>query len=330
MSVIVLFVVLFLLSFCLTYLYKNWAIKQSILDVPNERSSHVIPTPRGGGIAIVLVFYTCLFYVYLNGQVSRQLFLALLPGIALAILGSLDDVKPLSPLIRILAHFVCSGIALYFLGGFQGFYGININLLWSLIALLGFVWFINIFNFIDGSDGYASMEAISVVVILWYFTRINIFLFLGIIVCGFLYWNWPKAKIFMGDAGSTTLGYILVVFGIYLHNSNQLNFIFWLTITSLFWFDATITLIKRILNREALSVAHRKHIYQRAILGGFSHLQVLLSGLVINILLFVICLTITIYKLDMGIGLISALVILWIAMKYVDRKFPFENKRNNL
>jgi UDP-N-acetylmuramyl pentapeptide phosphotransferase/UDP-N-acetylglucosamine-1-phosphate transferase len=250
----------------------------------------------------------------------------LLPGIVLAIVGYVDDFNPLSPFVRIVAQFLCSGIALYFLGGFHGFFVDNFKLIWSLIALFGFVWFINLFNFLDGSDGYASMESISIVLILWYFTRMNALLLLASSIGGFLYWNWPKAKIFMGDAGSTTLGYILVVFGIFFHNSQQLNFFTWLIITSLFWFDATVTLARRVINKEVVSQAHKKHMYQRAIQGGFSHLQVLIAGLGVNILLFIICLAINSSFLNIVIGFLIALLILMIALKFVDSRYPFKPK----
>lgn len=318
-------IIVFLFSFCLTYLYKNWAIKSSILDIPNERSSHKAPVPRGGGIVIVLTFYFCLFYLYLKDQVENELFFAMLPGIVLALLGLLDDFKNLPPSIRFTFQFLCSGMALYFLRGFEGFFALNHIWFWNIIALVGFVWFINLFNFLDGSDGYASMETISIALILWYFTGMNVMLILVFSVAGFLYWNWPKAKVFMGDVGSTTLGYILIVFGVYLNNNLKLNFFFWLVITSLFWFDAIVTLFRRIINKEKLGQAHKNHMYQRAVQAGFSHLEVMLSGLGINVLNFIICIAIKRNGISYYIGSILVLAILFIALKYVDRRIPFKH-----
>ena len=311
------------MSLFLTWLVKRWAIKKSIIDFPNERSSHSTPTPRGGGFAIVFVFYVCILFFYIKGQIEKDLFFALLPGFGLALVGIFDDLKSLSPSIRIIVQFLCSGIALYFLGGFHSFFNDDLVWLWSLIALVGFVWFINLFNFLDGSDGYASMEALSISLALWFFTGTNVFLLLVFSVCGFLYWNCPKAKIFMGDAGSTTLGFILVVFGIYLHNKGTFNFTYWILITALFWFDATVTLMRRIINKEHLSKAHKNHIFQRAILGGFSHLEVLISGLGINLILFFICFCIWKDIISYLSGFLIAFLILWFAMKYVDKKFAF-------
>jgi Fuc2NAc and GlcNAc transferase len=314
------------MSFSLTFLYKRWAIKRSILDIPNKRSSHVIPTPRGGGIAIVISFYLGITFLYLNNQLERNLFYALLPGLILTAVGIVDDLKDIAPSLKLAAQFLCAGIALFFLRGFQGLFGNDLICLWSIIALFGIVWFINLFNFLDGSDGYASMEAISISLALWFFTGMNVFLFLVFSVCGFLYWNLPKAKIFMGDSGSTTLGFIIVILGINLHNNGTLCFSFWLLITALFWFDATITLMRRIMNKEKLNKAHKNHIYQRSILGGFSHLKTLLSGLIINILLFLICLAVSTNYFKLLTGSILALTILLIALKYVDHKFPFVTK----
>lgn len=313
----------FFFSFCLTYLYKEWGIRRSVLDIPNERSSHVTPVPRGGGIVFVLSFYAGILYLYYTGQFEKYLFLALIPGLGLALVGFVDDLKNLGPIFRFSAQLICSAIALYFLGGFPIVFGSNPTLIGSIVALFGIVWFINLFNFLDGSDGYASMEAISISLGFWCFTKTNILLLLAFSVGGFLYWNWPKAKIFMGDSGSTALGFILIVFGIHFHNNGTLSFFFWILITALFWSDATVTLFRRILNREKLSMAHKNHFYQRAMLGGVSHLKVLISGLGMNLILFLICFSIWKDVISYFLGLLIAILILWFVMNHVDRKFPF-------
>ena len=130
----------------------------------------------------------------------------------------------------------------------------------------------------------------------------------------------------MGDSGSTTLGFILVVIGIHFHNNGTFSFFFWILITSLFWFDATITLIRRVINKEKLSKPHKNHMYQRAIQGGFSHQKTLISGLVINILLFFICFIIWRNYILLFYGFLSAIIILGFAMIYVDHKFAFKRK----
>jgi UDP-N-acetylmuramyl pentapeptide phosphotransferase/UDP-N-acetylglucosamine-1-phosphate transferase len=326
MPELIIFLVTFILSFSLTFLFIRLALKHSILDFPNYRSSHKTPTPIGGGIVIVLTFYSSLSIFYLKGILDKDLFFALLPGLALAAVGVIDDFKGLLPLYRFMVQIICSGIALFFLNGFNSLFGPDMVWLWSFIALFGLVWFINLFNFLDGSDGYASMEAVFVCLALFFFTRSNLFLLLATSVGGLLYWNWPKAKIFMGDSGSTSLGFILMVLGIYFHNNGTISFLFWILLTALFWFDATITLLRRIINKEKLSNPHKNHIYQRAIRGGFSHLKILIWGLGINILLFVCCLIIWRYSIPEFYGFLPLILIMGFEMKYVDNRIPFGSK----
>jgi UDP-N-acetylmuramyl pentapeptide phosphotransferase/UDP-N-acetylglucosamine-1-phosphate transferase len=323
MKIIIICFWIFFASFFLVYIYKKWAIKRSFLDIPNERSSHLTPTPRGAGFAFIIIFYLGLTFLNLFDELDNHLFYALLPGLGIAIAGVIDDLKDLSPSIRFIIQFICSGLALFLLGGFEPLFDKNFTGLWSLVAVFGVVWFINLFNFLDGSDGYASMEAISIALAVWFFTGSGALLILVFSLIGFLYWNWPKAKIFMGDSGSTTLGFILIVFGIHFHNTNQLNFIFWMLLSALFWFDASFTLFRRILNKEKLSHAHKNHIYQRAIQGGFSHLKVLLSGFGINIILFFVCLAIIKKYIPLYIGIIVTIILLFSIVKFIERKFAF-------
>lgn len=322
---IVLYTLVFLGSFGLTFLYKRWAKKRTILDFPNERSSHESPVPRGGGIVFIFIFYVAIFTSYALGQLDKKLFLALIPGLVLAAVGFIDDYKSLTPALRMLFQLSCAGVSLYFLGGAKSPFSDNPSLLWTVIALIGVIWFINLFNFLDGSDGYASMEAISISLGISFFSNSNTLLFLAIAVVGFLYWNWPKAKVFMGDTGSITLGFILAITGIYLNNCNSLNISTFLLLTMLFWFDATVTIIRRIINREKLSMAHNKHIYQRAILGGYSHLKVLVIGIIINLFLFLLSFLANLNNLFYVPAFIIAFIVFSGAMIYVERRSGFDS-----
>lgn len=195
-----------LLSFSLTWFVRKWAIHKSILDVPNERSSHSIPTPRGGGIAIAISWFIGLVYFHFTNKIDQQLFLALLSGLPLAIIGILDDILSLKPGIRFLVQFLSAGLALYFLSGlnFLDFGFVTLQSQWILlpIGLIAIIWAVNLFNFLDGIDGYISTEAIFVSIAYFFFLKDSITLILVSSVTGFLIWNWPKAKIFMGDVGS--------------------------------------------------------------------------------------------------------------------------------
>lgn len=324
-SVIV--VSLILLSFIMTFVIIRVALKHKILDVPNERSSHIVPTPRGGGLAIVVSWFIGITVMRCLDLIESNLYFALISGILLAIVSLIDDVLSLSPYIRLLTQILTALISLWFLKGITEvtFAGLSIDSKFILypIVLIGIVWFINLFNFLDGIDGYASLEAIVVAIAIYLFTGSIINLILICSITGFLIWNWPKARIFMGDIGSTQLGFILVTLGIYFHNSSQLSIIHWIMLSSLFWFDATLTLFRRWKNREKLSVAHRKHAYQRAVQSGFSHLKTILFSVGINIV--IIGLVIIVRKqpeLLIPVFLINML-FLWIIVKIIDRRVPF-------
>lgn len=317
---------IFIASFFFTALYRNIAIKKSILDVPNDRSSHEIPTPRGGGIAIVLAFYLGLTFIYLKGNVDKNLFLALLSGLLLVVTGLFDDILNLPALFRFLIQAFTVSMALFFLGGLLvidlGISPIESKLILNILAIIGMVWFINLYNFIDGIDGYASMQAIFVAGALFLLTKSAGVLILAVATLGFLPWNWQKAKIFMGDVGSTILGFVLAVFAIYFQNINEVSLVHWLILTSLFWFDATFTLFRRWRNKESLSQAHRKHAYQRLVQSGFSHQKVTLIGLAINlILLLIVIIFQSGYKIIIGFSL--CLLIQFGYTLFVDKRKPF-------
>jgi len=318
---------LILLSYLLTFIVRKIALKHSLLDIPNERSSHEIPTPRGGGVAIVMSWFLGISLLWYFKLLDTNLFLALLCGIILAIVSFIDDVFTLPPYIRLIAQFLSALLALFFIKDISpvSISGLNIgnNFFLYTVALIGIVWFINLFNFLDGIDGYASLEAIAVSLALFLFTQDTLNIILIATVVGFLIWNWPKAKIFMGDIGSTQLGFILAITGIWYHNEQLLSILHWLMLTSLFWFDASLTLFRRWRNREKLSVAHRKHVYQRAVQSGLSHRETILYSLLINASIVILVmlsrkfpnLLIPVFVLD--------IMILYTITVTVDRKVPF-------
>ncbi len=326
-EILILSLTISVLSFILTYFIIRVALKHKILDIPNERSSHNIPTPRGGGLAIVISWFIGITVLRGLDLIERDLFFALLSGILLAIVSLIDDVVSLPPYIRLTVQLVTTIISLWFLNGINSisFAGLSIDSIIVLypIVLIGIVWFINLFNFLDGIDAYASLEAIVIALAIYIFTGNVINLILICSISGFLFWNWPKARIFMGDIGSTQLGFVLVILGIYFHNTSQLSIIYWIMLSSLFWFDATLTLFRRWKNREKLSVAHRKHAYQRAVQSGLSHQNTILLSLLVNTI--IIGFVIIVRKqpgLIVPVFLINIL-FLWIIVKIIDRRVPF-------
>jgi len=277
----------FIISFTITIIFRRIALQRKLLDIPNIRSSHTQPTPRGGGLAIVLSWYIGLIGLRYLELIEPNLFYALISGAILAIVSFLDDLYDIKPHFRILFQFVTVILGICFIGGFRIIYTngyvLNYPFIFSCIAIIGVMWFINLYNFLDGIDGYASTEAIAVLLGMFIIVKNPIFLLLIFAVLGFLIWNWPKAKIFMGDTGSTQLGYVLIILGIYFNNSLKINFAGWLILTSLFWFDATLTLFYRWRNKEKLSQAHRKHYYQRIVQYGYSHQKVVVISIIINL-----------------------------------------------
>ncbi len=320
-------VLVFLLSYLLTLSYKHLAVRHKVLDIPNERSSHVIPTPKGGGIAIVIAWYAGLVVLFYLGYVPENLFYALLSGSILAVISFLDDLIDLKPLVRLFAQVFTAILSLWFIGGFNPLVlgNITISLPYILlpVALIGIVWFINLFNFLDGIDGYAPLEASTIALVIFIITGNPLCLVLLGSVMGFIIWNWPKAKIFMGDVGSTQLGFILVVLGIYCHNATDLSIIQWLMLTSVFWFDATLTLFRRWRNGEKLSKAHKKHAYQRAVQSGLSHQTTIILSACINIVIIgFMYLSISFESLLLPLFFIN-LLFLYIVTRLIDRKVPF-------
>ncbi|NVO11246.1 MAG: glycosyltransferase family 4 protein [Bacteroidales bacterium] len=327
MSIIFLLILLGVLSLLLTYILRIISIRHKIIDIPNERSLHDIPTPRIGGIAIVITWYLGISILFLFKILEQNLYFALLSGSLLAIVSLIDDLINLKPFIRLLIQFASAILAFVFLSGLRPLIipRIEINYLFIIypLAIIGMVWFINLFNFMDGIDGFASIEAIIISIVLFCFSSNIICLLLIVCISGFLFWNWPKAKIFMGDVGSTQLGFILVVLGIYFHNTYKLSILNWIMLASPFWFDATLTLYRRWRKGEKLSQAHRKHAYQRIVQAGFSHLKVDVYLILVNLTIISLILIYREIKiLQIPLCILSILFLYFLTRK-IDKKIPF-------
>lgn len=316
-------------SLLLTAFIKKWAVRYNVVSEPSNRGLHSTVTPRGGGLAFVIVWYLGIFSLHLLGALDRNLFFALVSGVILGLVSFLDDIFAIKPILRLLVHFIVAIAAFYLLGGLRKPISLGIDILSSPyitypLAVIGMVWFINLYNFMDGADGFASLEAIIVSVVLFIFTKSYELLLLVSVVLGFLYWNWPKAKIFMGDVGSTQLGFILVVLGIHYHNSLDFSIFNWLMITAPFWFDATLTLYRRWRNKEKLSQPHRKHAYQRFVRAGYSHLTLDIVLVGINLVIFLLILLYREWDFLKLPVYITSLFFLYFLTRKVDRLTPFK------
>lgn len=284
-------------SALLTHLTRKLAAGGGVLDVPNARSSHGVPTPRGGGVAIVLVTTVGLAVLGLRGAVQPDLLCAITGGgLAVALVGLADDRRSLSAAVRLTVHFAAALWALAWLGGLPPL-GVGTRLVssgWAgyVFGAFGIVWAVNLFNFMDGIDGIAASEAIFVALA---GALLSAFMadssgvgFAGLLFAGacggFLLWNWPPAKIFLGDVGSGYLGYVIVVLAVAATRHNPVALWVWLILGGAFFVDATVTLVRRTLRSERVHEAHRSHAYQWLARRWRHHGRVTLAVLAVNLL----------------------------------------------
>ncbi|KPN94027.1 MraY family glycosyltransferase [Pseudomonas nunensis] len=318
------------LSYALTAILRRYALSRSLLDIPNNRSSHSVPTPRGGGVAIVLTFLLALAVLFSEGLIPASIFFALAGAGALtAIIGFLDDHGHIAARWRLLAHFLAAIWGVYWLGGLPALsvYGVSINLGWfgHLLAVIYLVWMLNLYNFMDGIDGIAGVEAVTICLggCLLYWAGHSAdqawpAVLLAACVAGFLCWNFPPAKIFMGDAGSGFLGVVIGVLSLQAGWISPDILWGWLILLGVFIVDATFTLLRRLLRGDKIYEAHRSHAYQFASRRFGKHLPVTLAVGLINLFwLLPVAFCMVYYKLDGATALVIAYVpLVLLALKY--------------
>ncbi|MBV4493364.1 MraY family glycosyltransferase [Pseudomonas oryzicola] len=317
-------------SLLMTAALRRYALARSLLDIPNARSSHSLPTPRGGGVAFVATFLIAALFLGWNGIIAPGLLYGLMgAGGLIALIGFMDDHGHIAARWRLLGHFAAAGWGLYWLGGMPPLSVFGLALapaaLGVVIGLLYLVWLLNLYNFMDGIDGIASIEAICVCMgggLLYWMTgntqAIWLPMLLAVTVAGFLFWNFPPARIFMGDAGSGFLGIVLGLLALQAGWINPLLFWGWLILLGVFVVDATFTLIRRLTRGEKVYEAHRSHAYQYASRRHGSHLPVSLSVAAINLLwLLPIAAAVVIMKVDGVLGtLVAYAPLTLLAVKY--------------
>jgi len=289
MTPIIIFLILTIFSYLIVWFVRRYTEKRQILDNPNERSSHSVPTPRGGGLAIVvLVLLTALASGIFNGN-WKQTLIFLVSGAVLAFLGWRDDVRSLSPLVRFPVQGVIAAVSIWGLGYFKA---VTIPLFgeWQLGVVgmvITFLWIIgltNAYNFMDGIDGIAGGVAFAAG-LGWMLLTSNIeylanslvfWVALGIAATslGFLGHNWHPARIFMGDVASTFLGYNFAVMPLLASDQEGDALMLGTLLMWTFIMDAGVTFIRRAFKRENVFAAHRTHLYQRMVANGGTHAAV--------------------------------------------------------
>jgi Fuc2NAc and GlcNAc transferase len=265
----------------------RYAHARDLIDHPNERSSHVTPTPRGGGLAIVLSFLAGLAALHALGTVNDVLLWGLGGGgLAVALVGFVDDHGRLSPRVRLIVHFLAVAWALYWLCGMPplpvgGGYVVD-GPAWTALGAVGLVWLLNLYNFMDGIDGIAGAEAVCVALGILALGGGVTWLLLAAAAAGFLVLDWPPARILMGNAGSGFLGFALGVLAVDAAAWELVPLASSAILLGVFVVDATVTLLHRWLRGERLSEAHRSHAYQHAARRFVEHRPVVLAVIVIN------------------------------------------------
>lgn len=273
----------------LTFLFLSVFARRGIVDVPNARSSHSVVVPRGGGFSIVLTFLAATLVLALRGALARNLATALIGGgLLVAGAGLADDTRSLPVWTRLLVHFAAAAWAVSRVGGVAlagpEWNAAVVSWLERALAVAGLVWMVNLYNFMDGIDGLAGLEGVCaaalgsfLLVTQGYFDLAQVALLLAAVCAGFLIFNWPPAKIFMGDVGSGFLGFTFGVLAIASSQRRSSLVWVWLILLGVFIVDATLTLVRRMARGERWYSAHRSHAYQHASRLWGSHKKVTLA-----------------------------------------------------
>jgi Fuc2NAc and GlcNAc transferase len=311
-----------LVSWLLTGARRRYALRSELLDMPTERSLHRAPTPRGGGAAVALVTVAGLAAGVWVGMIPADLAWALGVGGALvAGVGWMDDRRGVSARVRATVHAAAACWAASCIWG-----AITPAAVAGLVCIM---WAINLYNFMDGIDGLAGAEAGSVGIIAG-----ALFLMAGrgdlaavaflvaAAAAGFLGWNWPPARIFMGDVGSGFLGFTFGALSLIAGRSGALPLALCLLLAGVFAFDATITLLRRAARGERWHQAHRSHAYQRLVQSGSTHAEVTGGVVLVNLGLGGLAWLAQSGRLSVTAAVLAGIVVLTVLYLAIERRRP--------
>ncbi len=328
-------VFLILVSAILTKFFAFFAQHTKLIDIPNERNLHSRPTVRGGGLVFIGLSLFCWFFVC-NSQhflTSDQLIFSI-AIIFIASISFIDDLYNLSVKIRFFFQCLIALLIVIFIVPSQLDFGLLLFENSYLIAFFLFfavIWAINHFNFMDGLDGFCASQAIFLLAAYAFFFNSvgspvyqEFCLILISSLVGFLIFNFPPAKIFMGDVGSASLGLITFFIAIIAQKNYQIPVLYWFILNSLFLFDSTVTLIRRIINREKWFSPHKKHAYQRLKQLGINSRFILLGQAIINGSLFLSVMFMYFQFFNLKNLIIIQLCYLSTIYFFIEKKYPME------
>jgi len=281
--------VAFLVSALLTLRFSRPKTVFRILDEPNARSLHTRPIPISGGIAILMAFTISAMLASWRYGLMLDYFFIFISGLLIALISFIDDCRHVAALYRLTVHFLAAYLLLW-QGEFWLTHLVLPGLAWTLLpflqvglSFLFVVWMINLYNFMDGMDGFAGGMAVfgfGTLAILGELADHRLFMVMNLMVAsaagGFLVFNFPPARIFMGDVGASSLGFLAAAFSLW--GNREGIFPLWvpLLLFSPFIVDATVTLLRRLLRGEKIWLAHKSHYYQRLVQLGWGHKRTVL------------------------------------------------------
>lgn len=294
MSIVSLQILIFFAAVLLTGLCRFLAQRIQLLDHPGERSNHTRPTPVGGGLAIALLFLLASTHYFARAQLPLNVYMGVLAAGVIALVGVADDWLQLHVRWRMPIQVGAAVWTVYWLGELPPvdfvLFELSSSLLLAILAVLSLLWLLNLYNFMDGIDGLAASELLFVTVMSLSLV-INaqdslvalLSVTLGSAGAGFLVWNWPPARIFMGDVGSAFIGFSLGLLALISMQQGSLSFWTWVILLGVFVTDATTTLLRRVWRGDAWYQGHSSHAYQHAARHYKSHAKVTITVLLINI-----------------------------------------------
>ncbi|MGB5224116.1 MAG: glycosyltransferase family 4 protein [Arenicellales bacterium] len=304
---------------------------QDLLDIPNDRSSHTVPTPRGGGLAIVIVLLLSgVVTLFLPQAPIDVLVCLLLATLAFSLLGWQDDKHDLPASVRFLIQLLIAVFASGWLlwAAVPGYSTSFALLALLLLSTLWIAWMANLYNFMDGIDGISAVESLILGATTSYWFAISGVASMAIICIavagasvGFMRWNWSPAKIFMGDVGSLALGAFFAIIAIIGTTRLDIPFLAFLILYAVYLADSGVTLLHRIIKKEKWWQAHRSHFYQRAVQSGFSHAQVSLSVMALNIIFAVLASLLIMGIINATAAMVVTMAILMPLMFLINSRF---------